>query len=383
MGFLSKVTKPITKPFSGDSVGNLTQILGASDPIASKLTDRVLLEFDKGKGSNSSTPMTPEEITTANLFQSLTNEQKKDLLLNNPNIVTPQGSQIYNPHTNTLSLNESDFTKQERLRQESIAGLLSGQLGQDMPLPSTDPSARFEEARKLLEPQFRQDRERIQQQLANSGLPIGSEAYNEELNRLEQSQGAQLQIAARESVATSEAQRAARFNEISALLGRTQVGAGASFGQFNTNFSGLDLFGAEQSALQRQFQAQQNSKDRSAAQRGALIGAFGSLGGAAAGAALSDITLKENIEEVGKSENGLTIYHFDYINKEYGEGRFEGVMAQDILKSADIVFISGGDVDRGIRVLREKNMIDFLTGLYQQGKLFFGTSAGAIMLAKE
>ena len=57
--------------------------------------------------------------------------------------------------------------------------------------------------------------------------------------------------------------------------------------------------------------------------------------------------------------------------------------AQDILESADVVFIGGGDVDRGIRVLREKNMIDFLTELYQQGKLFFGTSAGAIMLAKE
>lgn len=57
--------------------------------------------------------------------------------------------------------------------------------------------------------------------------------------------------------------------------------------------------------------------------------------------------------------------------------------AQDALNSADIVFISGGDVDRGIRVLREKNMIDCLSTLYQQGKPFFGSSAGAIMLAKE
>lgn len=57
--------------------------------------------------------------------------------------------------------------------------------------------------------------------------------------------------------------------------------------------------------------------------------------------------------------------------------------AQDILKSADIVFISGGDVERGMQVLREKDMIDFLTGLYQRGKPFFGSSAGAIMLAKE
>jgi dipeptidase E len=57
--------------------------------------------------------------------------------------------------------------------------------------------------------------------------------------------------------------------------------------------------------------------------------------------------------------------------------------AQDSLNSADIIFISGGDVDRGIRVLREKNMIDCLFTLYQQGKPFFGSSAGAIMLAKE
>jgi peptidase E len=57
--------------------------------------------------------------------------------------------------------------------------------------------------------------------------------------------------------------------------------------------------------------------------------------------------------------------------------------AQDILKSADIIFMSGGDVDRGMRVLREKNMTDFLSELYEQGKSFFGSSAGSIMLAKE
>jgi len=57
--------------------------------------------------------------------------------------------------------------------------------------------------------------------------------------------------------------------------------------------------------------------------------------------------------------------------------------AQDILESAEIIFISGGDVDRGIRVLKEKNMIGFLSELYKQGKPFFGLSAGSIMLAKE
>jgi peptidase E len=57
--------------------------------------------------------------------------------------------------------------------------------------------------------------------------------------------------------------------------------------------------------------------------------------------------------------------------------------AQNILNSSDIIYISGGDVERGMRVLQEKNMIDFLVELYRQGKPFFGMSAGSIMLAKE
>jgi len=56
--------------------------------------------------------------------------------------------------------------------------------------------------------------------------------------------------------------------------------------------------------------------------------------------------------------------------------------ARSILKSADIVFVSGGDVEAGIDVLQEKDMLGFLTDLYRQGKPFFGISAGAIMLAK-
>lgn len=57
--------------------------------------------------------------------------------------------------------------------------------------------------------------------------------------------------------------------------------------------------------------------------------------------------------------------------------------ARGILESADIIFVSGGDVDMGIRVLKAKCMVEFLNGLYERGKLFFGLSAGAIMLAKE
>jgi len=44
----------------------------------------------------------------------------------------------------------------------------------------------------------------------------------------------------------------------------------------------------------------------------------------------SDIILKENIDLVGKSKSGINIYEFNYINKKYGNGRYRGVMAQEV-----------------------------------------------------
>lgn len=57
--------------------------------------------------------------------------------------------------------------------------------------------------------------------------------------------------------------------------------------------------------------------------------------------------------------------------------------AEAIMESSDIVYISGGDVERGMQILQEKRMLEFLLELYHGGKLFFGLSAGSIMLAKE
>jgi dipeptidase E len=57
--------------------------------------------------------------------------------------------------------------------------------------------------------------------------------------------------------------------------------------------------------------------------------------------------------------------------------------ARYILTHSDIIYISGGDVETGIQILKEKQMVNFLAELYQEGKPFFGLSAGSIMLAKE
>lgn len=53
-----------------------------------------------------------------------------------------------------------------------------------------------------------------------------------------------------------------------------------------------------------------------------------------------------------------------------------------IIREADLIFITGGDVEAGMTLLRERKVIPLLHRLYQSGKAFFGLSAGSIMLAR-
>jgi cyanophycinase-like exopeptidase len=62
--------------------------------------------------------------------------------------------------------------------------------------------------------------------------------------------------------------------------------------------------------------------------------------------------------------------------------RADPAAAQEIIRKADIVFISGGDVEEGMRVLADAGMLPFLRRLRGAGKPFFGISAGSIMLAR-
>ncbi len=57
--------------------------------------------------------------------------------------------------------------------------------------------------------------------------------------------------------------------------------------------------------------------------------------------------------------------------------------AREILTAADAVFMSGGDVESGMQVIQAKGLTDFFRDIFDQGKLFFGVSAGSIMLAAQ
>ena len=297
--------------------------------------------YGYGKKSDG-TAYTPQEISTANLFKNLSTEQQKDLLLNNPNINTPQGGQSYDPYTNTTTLTESDFTKSERLRQEGLAAQLSGSLSGDFSNNGQAiQDATFNRGKAQIDPIVAKQRRDLAQQLADQGIPMGSEQYTSAMNRLDDSIARQYTDLSQASIQTSEAVRSQRFNEIASLLGRSQVGTGASFAQNQgSGFSGLDLFGAEQAGINRDFQASMLSKQLKQQNRNAQYAALGQLGGAAIGAAASDRNLKENIKKIGISKKGFDIYEFEYKNKELGEGVFQGVMAQDLLESKPEAVIS-------------------------------------------
>jgi peptidase E len=54
--------------------------------------------------------------------------------------------------------------------------------------------------------------------------------------------------------------------------------------------------------------------------------------------------------------------------------------AHAMLSEADAVFVAGGDVEEGMYWLDRHNLVSFMRERYQQGALFFGLSAGSIML---
>jgi hypothetical protein len=57
--------------------------------------------------------------------------------------------------------------------------------------------------------------------------------------------------------------------------------------------------------------------------------------------------------------------------------------ARALLEACDLVFMSGGDVEHGMKVLHDRDVAGTLVALAKAGKPFFGISAGSLMMARE
>jgi len=96
------------------------------------------------------------------------------------------------------------------------------------------------------------------------------------------------------------------------------------------------LLGMSQSdvAAERQLKAQATE-----AKTSALGSGLSALGGF-----FSDRRLKKNIKLIGSSPSGLKIYAFEYIDKAFGNGTFQGVMSDEISNDVVIKHPTGYDM---------------------------------------
>jgi hypothetical protein len=212
-------------------------------------------------------------------------------------------------------------------------------------LPTTgfNPSQSYQDAyMQRLAPQIQQGREALSVDLANRGIPIGSEAYKRAMQSQSQrendlllgatTQGFGVGQQARQQGLQEQAYlRNEPLNTLNAVRTGSQVQGPTFVNSANqANTAGADILGATQMG----YNAQMGAANAQNAANNAMTQGLFSLGGAGI-MAMSDFRTKENIEPIGIAPNGLTIYSFEYKdefkNHELaGHGTHVGYMAQEV-----------------------------------------------------
>ena len=185
-----------------------------------------------------------------------------------------------------------------------------------------------------------------QQESANTAMAAQQGANIQQAIAGESSMNQQMEINQGSQNQIMSAQMASGNQQFGASMGNQNAILAAQMGQNNQQFGATMDFegqmaraGGAQNQQQMQFDKQGNMLAMAGERKGAADAAraqarqgvtdsFGSLTSAAG--AFSDRRLKKNIKLVGKSKKGFKIYTFEYKNKEYGEGTYQGVMSDEI-----------------------------------------------------
>ena len=270
--------------------------------------------------------------------------------------------------TATLNLSpelQALFGQQQQLSSNTLADALrrQGQLPQDSlqynPQDFSAASqqaqdATFQRARGMLDPMFAEREQRLDQSLADRGLPVGSEIYGDEKGVEGRSRNEAYLSAALDSIMAGNqrqnelfgqnlqdfnAQGAARgnqFNEMASLLGMQQVNPQQTqLGGFAMP-GGVDFLGAQQA----QFAGQNANYNAAMNQQNSMFGGLAGLGGATLGGWLSsDRRLKRDVSVIGRIK-GLTLYLYRYL---WDDAFNIGFMADEVRKAKpEAVFERGG-----------------------------------------
>lgn len=188
----------------------------------------------------------------------------------------------------------------------------------------------YERKYNMIAPELQRADDQIKLQLSERGIPIGSEIYNDEMNRLNTARSNTLASIAQDAtlaagneydrqLANQLTIRNQPFNEVSAFLQGApamptpqfqntpayQVGAPDIAGLINQNY--------------------QNQVNAANASNSSLSSGLFGLGSALIG--LSDRRFKTDIKRVGKTDDGLPVYTFRYVA---GGPIIMGVMADEV-----------------------------------------------------
>jgi hypothetical protein len=285
---------------------------------------------------------------------------------NRVNQVTPYGNLDYSitgsdPYGNptwTAKTSLSDVGQQLLNNQNATSlGLgtaINSQLGQvqntmgqgfnpNLPQVGINAGENYQDAyMRRLAPQISQQRELLNNQLANSGIPVGSEAWNRAQQNQGQKENDLLAAATTQGFNTGLNANQQAFgqeltkynlplNTLSALRTGAQVQNPTFVNSANqATTAGPDLLGA----ASQQYNASMGGFNAANAAQANLNSGLMGLGGAGI-MAMSDIRTKENFEPIGVAANGLTVYKYEYKpefkdHKLAGRGVHYGYMAQEV-----------------------------------------------------
>lgn len=239
--------------------------------------------------------------------------------------------------TITLGDAENDFYNQSNVIRNALAGKAGGFLdylpGEAFTAPEGGDKvadALYQRKLGMIQPQLKEADDALRLSLSERGIPVGSEIYNNEMNRLDRARGDTFAALSQDATLAGGAEedrqlsraltlRAQPFNEISAFLqGAPAVPTPQFQGTPAYQMAAPDIAGLIQGNYQNQLAA---SNARNSALSSGLFG----LGSAAIG--LSDRRMKTDVKRIGTLDNGLPIYAFRYIGP---HGRYDlGVMADE------------------------------------------------------
>jgi hypothetical protein len=333
-------------------------------------------------------PAAPDPAATA-AAQSASNKATAvaQYGLNATNQVTPNGSLSYKQigtwsdgtprfeATTALSDQQQSLYNKSNVTQNNLADIgnqQSAKIGALLNTPvnlNTATDGKIDElGRARLDPQFARESAALETQLINKGIRPGSQAWNDAHTQFSQNKNDaynQLYLSGRgQGAQEALTERNQPINEISALLGGSQVSQPSFTNTPSPGVAPTDVIGAQQQSLNQQNVGYQGQLAQNNAMMSGLFGlgssAFGAAGTALGGWARSDINSKENIEVVGERSDGLHVIDFDYKPEFGGEKDNRGLIAQEVAQVYPLavardrkgLMVNYGAVPRGFMVPR-------------------------------